>query len=108
MAKSSEISNEQTFETAIGRLENLVEEMEADDLPLERLIVNYEEGIKLVKTCQQKLAEAEKRIEIIQRQAGADAELKPFDPTAKPSDPEAKADSPAPPRKAGPRDANLF
>ena len=101
MPKSSETSNDQTFESAIGRLENLVEEMEAEDLPLERLIVNYEEGIKLVKTCQQKLAEAEKKIEIIQRQAGADPELKPFDP-------DAKADSPAPQRKAGPRDANLF
>ncbi len=101
MPKSSETSSEQTFETAIGRLENLVEEMEAEDLPLERLIVNYEEGIKLVKTCQQKLAEAEKKIEIIQRQAGADPELKPFDP-------ESKADSPTPQRRTGPRDANLF
>ena len=101
MAKSSEAPTEQTFETAIGRLEGLVEEMERDDLPLERLIVNYEEGIKLVKTCQQKLAEAEKKIEIIQRQANADPELKAFDP-------EAKAESPAPPRNAGPRDANLF
>lgn len=108
MAKSSEVFNEQTFESAIGRLEGLVEEMEAENLPLERLIVNYEEGIKLVKTCQQKLGEAEKKIEIIQRQAGADAELKPFDPEAKPSNSEAKAASPAPPRKAGPRDANLF
>ena len=101
MAKSNETSNEQTFETAIGRLEGLVEEMESQDLPLERLIVNYEEGIRLVKTCQQKLAEAERKIEIIQRQANADPELKPFDP-------EAKADSPAPSRKPGPRDANLF
>ena len=107
MAKSSEAhteqSNEQTFETAIGRLEGLVEDMEREDLPLERLIVNYEEGIRLVKTCQQKLAEAEKKIEIIQRQANADPELKPFDP-------DAKGDSPAPSRKAapGPRDANLF
>ena len=103
MAKISETSSEQTFETAIGRLEGLVEEMESQDLPLERLIVNYEEGIKLVKTCQQKLAEAEKKIEIIRRNADADPELKPFDP-------EAKADSPAPARKAvpGPRDANLF
>ena len=101
MAKSSEAPNEQTFETAIGRLEGLVEEMERDDLPLERLIVNYEEGIKLVKTCQQKLAEAEKKIEIIQRQANADPELKAFDP-------EARADSPGPLRKPGPRDANLF
>ena len=101
MAKSSEAPNEQTFETAIGRLESLVGDMEREDLPLERLIVNYEEGIKLVKTCQQKLAEAERKIEIIQRQANADPELKPFDP-------EAKADSPAPSRKPGPRDANLF
>ena len=103
MAKSSEAPTEQTFETAIGRLEGLVEDMEREDLPLERLIVNYEEGIKLVKTCQQKLAEAEKKIEIIQRQANADPELKPFDP-------DARADSPAPSRKTapGPRDANLF
>ena len=107
MAKSSEArteqSNEQTFEMAIGRLEGLVEDMEREDLPLERLIVNYEEGIRLVKTCQQKLAEAEKKIEIIQRQANADPELKPFDP-------DAKGDAPALSRKAGPgpRDANLF
>ena len=101
MPKSSETPDEQTFESAIGHLERLVGEMESDDLPLERLIVNYEAGIQLVKTCQQKLAEAEKKIEIIQRQANADPELKAFDP-------ETKADSPAPARKAGPRDANLF
>jgi exodeoxyribonuclease VII small subunit len=101
MPKSSEISDEQTFESAIGRLERLVEDMEAEDLPLERLIVNYEEGIKLVKACQQKLAEAEKKIEIIQKQAGADPVLKPFDPDAKP-------EAAAPQRKSGPRDASLF
>jgi exodeoxyribonuclease VII small subunit len=101
MAKSSAASDEHTFESAISRLENLVEEMEVEDLPLERLIVNYEEGIRLVKACQQKLAEAEKKIEIIRRQAGEDPELKPFDP-------ETKADSPASQRKAGPRDASLF
>ena len=101
MAKSSDAPTEQTFETAIGRIEGLVEEMERDDLPLERLIVNYEDGIRLVKTCQQKLAEAEKKIEIIQRRADADPELKAFDP-------EAKGDSLAPSRQPGPRDANLF
>jgi exodeoxyribonuclease VII small subunit len=101
MPKSSETSDQQTFESAIVRLEGLVEDMEAEDLPLERLIVNYEEGIKLVKACQQKLAEAEKKIEIIQKQAGADPVLKPFDPEAKP-------DTATPARKAGPRDASLF
>jgi len=101
MAKSSENPEEQTFESAIGRLEGLVEEMEAEDLPLDRLIVNYEEGIKLVKTCQQKLTEAERKIEIIQKQAGADPALKAFDPDARP-------DAPAPQRKAGPKDVSLF
>lgn len=101
MAKSSEAPQEQTFETAMGRLERLVEEMEGEDLPLERLIVNYEEGIKLVKVCQQKLSDAEKKIEIIRKQAGGEPELKDFDP-------EAKAEPPAPPRKASARDASLF
>jgi exodeoxyribonuclease VII small subunit len=101
MAKSSEVPNEQTFESAINRLERVVEEMEAEDLPLERLLVNYEEGIKLVKVCQQKLAEAEKKIEIIQKQAGADPALKPFDP-------EARTESTAPSRKPSSKDASLF
>ena len=83
MAKSSEAPQEQTFESAIGRLERLVEEMEGADLPLERLLVNYEEGIKLVKVCQQKLSEAEKKIEIIRKQAGAEPELHAFDPETK-------------------------
>ena len=101
MAKSSDAPQEHTFESAIGRLESLVGDMEREDLPLERLIVNYEEGIKLVKVCQQKLSEAEKKIEIIQRQAGAEPALKAFDP-------EAKADTPAASRKPSARDANLF
>ena len=101
MGKTSETPNEQTFESSIGRLEKLVEEMEGEDLPLERLIVNYEEGIRLVKACQQKLSEAEKKIEIIQKRAGAEPELKAFEPDTKP-------ETIAPPRKAGPPDASLF
>ena len=101
MAKSSEAPQEHTFESAIGRLESLVGDMEREDLPLERLIVNYEEGIKLVKVCQQKLSDAEKKIEIIQKQAGAEPTLKAFDPEAKP---EAGATA----RKPGAKDANLF
>lgn len=108
MAKQTEAPNEQTFETAIGRLESLVEEMEAEDLPLERLIVNYEEGIKLVKTCQQKLAEAEKKIEIIRRKADADPELKPFDPEAQNQSAAEGEISQPPRRKTGPKDASLF
>ena len=101
MPKSNEASQEPTFESAIGRLENLVADMEREDLPLERLIVNYEEGIKLVKTCQQKLAEAEKKIEIIQKQASGEATLKAFDP-------ETGSEPPATSRRPSAKDANLF
>ena len=55
-------SSEQTFETAIERLECIVQEMESDKLPLEDLLLRYEEGATLVKVCEAKLQGAEKRI----------------------------------------------
>src|SRR5438874_5754570 len=68
-----------TFETAIERLEAIVEQMEADSLPLEELLVHYEEGLKLVKFCSEKLDSAEKRIEIISRDASGKARLVEFE-----------------------------
>lgn len=75
----SNTPEKQSFENAIGRLEHLVEQMEGEDMPLEQLLVNYEEGVKLVKVCQDKLAEAEKKIEIIQKKASGELELRSFD-----------------------------
>jgi exodeoxyribonuclease VII small subunit len=72
-----------TFETAIERLEAIVDEMESDKLPLEDLLIRYEEGLKLVKFCSEKLSDAEKRIEIITRAAGGKPALAPFDPAEK-------------------------
>ena len=51
-----------TFETAVEKLESIVEAMESEELPLEKLLVQYEEGTKLVKLCESKLQAAEKRI----------------------------------------------
>ena len=51
-----------TFETAVEKLEFIVEAMESEELPLEKLLVQYEEGTKLVKICESKLQAAEKRI----------------------------------------------
>jgi exodeoxyribonuclease VII small subunit len=106
MSTASE-SQEHTFETAIARLESLVEEMESDRMPLEQLLIAYEEGTKLVKVCQQKLTEAEKKIEIIQRKAANDVVLKDFDPAGKTETPPAP-DSPVPARKPSARDVSLF
>jgi len=51
-----------SFEDAVEKLESIVEEMESDELPLDKLLVRYEEGAKLVKACEEKLQSAETRI----------------------------------------------
>src|SRR5438552_2933905 len=53
---------ELNFEGAMDRLEKIVEQMESGKLPLEDLIVRYEEGMNLVKICQERLANAEQKI----------------------------------------------
>ncbi|MDB6155680.1 MAG: xseB [Chthoniobacteraceae bacterium] len=73
--------SEQTFETAIERLENIVQTMESDKMPLEELLTRYEEGIKLVKVCQEKLETAEKRIDIITRNAAGKPQTAEFEPS---------------------------
>ncbi len=84
-AKPTPVATTHTFETAIGRLEQVVEEMGSDKLPLEDLIRRYEEGIDLVKVCESKLQAVEKRVEVLMRKADADPELVPFDPESKPA-----------------------
>ncbi len=71
---------EPPFEEALQRLETVVEAMEADDLPLETLLAKYEEGAKLVKVCQEKLAEAELKIQQLEKTAAGELKLKPVDP----------------------------
>lgn len=56
-----------TFEEAMQRLEETVEQMEARDLPLDQIIEKYEEGVKLVEFCEKKLSAAEKKIELLTR-----------------------------------------
>ncbi|MCB1069779.1 MAG: exodeoxyribonuclease VII small subunit [Verrucomicrobia bacterium] len=53
----------QDFETALARLETLIEEMESGSLNLDQMIAHFEEGNKLVKLCGAKLTEVEKKIE---------------------------------------------
>ncbi|HZR04708.1 MAG TPA: exodeoxyribonuclease VII small subunit [Candidatus Udaeobacter sp.] len=71
---------ELNFEGAMDRLEKIVEQMESGKLPLEDLIVRYEEGMNLVKVCQERLAKAEQKIEIIARNSAGKAVVKDFEP----------------------------
>ncbi len=73
---------EANFEQAMQRLEEIVEQMESGELPLEYLIVRYEECMKLVKVCQERLASAEQRIEIITRNSAGKPVVKKFEPAA--------------------------
>jgi len=73
---------ELNFEGAMDRLEAIVAQMESGKLPLEQLIVRYEEGMKLVKICQERLASAEQKIEIIGRDHAGKAVVKDFEPAA--------------------------
>jgi exodeoxyribonuclease VII small subunit len=67
------------FEEALKKLESIVEAMESDDLPLETLIARYEEGTKLAQICQAKLAEAELKIQQLEKTAAGEMKLKPFE-----------------------------
>ncbi len=68
-----------SLETALERLDGIVREMEAGELPLETLIAKYEEGIGLSKICRDKLESAEERIRIISRDSGGNPVLEEFD-----------------------------
>ena len=67
------------FEEALKKLEGIVEAMESDELPLETLIARYEEGTRLAKNCQEKLAEAELKIQQLEKNADGEMKLKPLD-----------------------------
>jgi exodeoxyribonuclease VII small subunit len=53
------------FETSLKELEKIVEQLEAGDLPLERSLELFEQGVKLSRDCQLRLDEAERRVEVL-------------------------------------------
>src|SRR3954470_13719691 len=90
------------FEGAMDRLEEIVEAVESGQMMLEEVIGRYEEAMKLVKVCQERLASAEQRIEIITRNHTGKAVVKNF---------EAARETTPPPQEKGVKkndDASLF
>ena len=57
-----------SFEDALGQLEAIVETMESGDVPLADLLAKFEEGNKLVKLCENRLKDAEMKIELLKKQ----------------------------------------
>ena len=61
------------LEKSLAQLEDLVEELESGDLPLEKAMKKFEEGIKLTRGCQTALKEAEQKVEILLKSAGGES-----------------------------------
>ena len=68
-----------TLEKSLAELEKLVEELEDGDLPLEQAMKKFEKGIKLTRSAQAALKDAEQKVEILLKDAAAGDTLEPFD-----------------------------
>jgi exodeoxyribonuclease VII small subunit len=69
------------FEDALDKLEKIVTKLEDGDIPLEESLKLFEEGIRLSRFCNQKLDEAEKRVEILLKDKNGMLKPHPFDPS---------------------------
>lgn len=68
-----------SFESNLGRLDEIVRALEDADLPLEQALQLYEEGMKLSELCHKQLEEAEGRVEILRKRAGGKVVAEPFE-----------------------------
>lgn len=69
------------FEAALAELETLVEKMEQGDLSLDESLKQFERGIKLTRSCQQALRDAEQKVQVLLEKNGQET-LEPFDSDA--------------------------
>ncbi len=66
------------FEDALARLEAIVRELEEADLPLERSLSVFEEGVKLSRLLHERLNEAERKVEILMKNEAGEKVAVPF------------------------------
>jgi exodeoxyribonuclease VII small subunit len=67
-----------SFEDSLARLEEIVDLLEAGDLPLEKSLALFEEGVALSRRCNQRLDEAERRLEVLVRHADGREDVEPL------------------------------
>jgi exodeoxyribonuclease VII small subunit len=75
-------AQEKNFETALEELEAVVEQLETGELPLEESLVAFEKGVGLVVFCNQKLTEAEKKVELLVKNKEGKMEFRVLDAVA--------------------------
>jgi exodeoxyribonuclease VII small subunit len=79
MPQSAKTDKPEPFEKNLERLDAIVHELEDADLPLDKALQLYEEGMKLSEFCHKQLEEAEGRIEILSKKAGGRVVAEPFE-----------------------------
>ena len=70
---------ERSFEEAMSRLEEIVGEIESEELGLERQFELFQEGMGLARFCEGKLAEVQKSVEIVLKEAAGEWKTAPFE-----------------------------
>jgi exodeoxyribonuclease VII small subunit len=71
---------ENTFERSLEELETIVNRLESGDLPLEESLELFERGVKLSRKCRERLANAERRIEVLTKDADGALTTEEFEP----------------------------
>ena len=71
---------EQSFEKSLTELEQIVVKLEDGDLPLEESLELFEKGIKLSRDCRERLSKAERRIEILMKDASGELTTQEINP----------------------------
>ncbi len=79
MTQASKPDKFPSFETNLERLDAIVRQLEDADLPLEKALQLYEEGMKLSEACHKQLDEAEGRVEVLRKRAGGKIVAEPFE-----------------------------
>ena len=67
------------FEQSLTDLEEIVAKLEAGDLPLEESLKLFEEGIRLSRTCRERITDATRRIEVLMRDSGNNLSAREID-----------------------------
>ena len=67
------------FEASLKELETIVKQLEEGDLPLEESLKLFETGVKLSRDCRERLTNAERRIEVLMKEADGSAYVEQID-----------------------------
>lgn len=71
-----ETRDERSFEECLRALEKVVERIESGELNLEESLAVFEEGVRLVQSCNHKLGEVERRIEVLTKDSEGRSRLR--------------------------------